>query len=159
MWTYIRLPKKRKAAEHIWEHQGSYSVHICICPLQFWLPTSWVILLIFSTFFEPPLPFRNPLFAHSAFTISETLISLTPHYRFYQSWHKTWCSSAAPDPWHFFSDNSVPRSLTTSCVAWERTTHLVCSSWKRKLEQSKRVWVHELAWVNIPATQCGRSGN
>jgi hypothetical protein len=31
-------------------------VHICICPLRFWLPTSWVILHIFSPFFEPPMP-------------------------------------------------------------------------------------------------------
>jgi len=54
----------------IWAHQGSYSAHTCICPLCFWLPTSWAVLPIFSPYFEPPLPFKNPQFLHSIFTIS-----------------------------------------------------------------------------------------
>ena len=56
---------------HTWSsHQGSYSVHICICPLSFWLPTSWVVLHTFSPFLEPPVPFKNTRFLHSIFTIS-----------------------------------------------------------------------------------------
>ena len=57
----------------IWAQQGSYSVHICICPLRFWLRASWFILRTFSSFLEPPVPFKNTPFLHSIFTVSHCL--------------------------------------------------------------------------------------
>jgi hypothetical protein len=44
-----------------------------------------------------------------------------------------------------FSINSIPWTRTTSYVAGERTTLLVCSSCKHKLEIYERAWVHEFA--------------
>jgi hypothetical protein len=41
----------------------AYPAHICICPLCSWLPTSRVLLHIFS-------PFRNTPFLHNVFTMS-----------------------------------------------------------------------------------------
>jgi hypothetical protein len=43
-----------------------------------------------------------------------------------------------------FSANSIPRTRTASSVAWERATHLVCGSCKRKLEHVQKclgAWV------------------
>ena len=46
------------------------TLHICICPLRFWLPTFYVVLHIFSPILEQPVTFKNTRFLHSVFTIS-----------------------------------------------------------------------------------------
>jgi hypothetical protein len=48
----------------------TYSIHICICPLRFWLLTSWDILHILLPFLEPPMPFKDTRFLHSVFTVN-----------------------------------------------------------------------------------------
>jgi hypothetical protein len=108
-----------------------YSVHICICPLCFQFPTSWIILHIFSSFLEPPVPFKNIRFLHSIFTISHSLnranVSLALLPIFIQN-------LMAPDSYHSFFRQQHTAACTASSAAWERLTHLVCSSCKRKLE-------------------------
>jgi hypothetical protein len=68
----------------------------------FWLPTSWVVLHIFSPFLEPSVPCKNTRFLHSVLTIAtanRAKVSLAHLPTFIK---KTWYLSAAPERCHSF---------------------------------------------------------
>jgi len=142
----------------IWAHQGSYSVHICICPLHFWLPTSWVILHIFS-----PLnclchsKTLNFFIAYSPkATVDRANVSLALLPIFTQNLMFIHCSTFLsliflPTVCH--GHVLLPLLLGNELLIWS-VAH-VSASWN----MSKRAWVHEFAWLNTPATRCDYSGN
>jgi hypothetical protein len=143
----------------IWEHQGLYSVHICICPLCSWLPTSWVILHIFSTFlnclcYSKTLDFFIAYSPKVSVNITNVSLALLPI--FTQNFMCIRCPrflSLIFPPTTHHGHILLPLLLGNGWLI--RPVAHVNASWN----MSKHALVHEFAWLNTPATRCGHSRN
>jgi hypothetical protein len=79
------------------------------------------------------------------------LIELSFNYYFHQSSRKLDVYSLLQILVTLCSANSIPWTRNASSAAWKRTTHLVCSSCKRKLEH---VQTSLDAWISLTQHPC-----
>jgi hypothetical protein len=87
----------------------------------------------FSPFLELPMPFRNTLFLHSVFNISQCFKGYSFIVTFTNLHTKMYVYLLLQILVTHSSASNISQTCTIHSAAWERMTHFVCSSCKRKM--------------------------